>query len=185
MNNLPPRFPPPSWPEIYLSDFNGWRVMAEEALSNAQTYPKDRQIYLRAARRRGAFARRALGRYIAARNEFDVLCKAPELPDETNIIDEIAAERRRQIDKEGWTIEHDDQHDKAELALAAAAYATHTALFRDADSKTYKPLVSPAIWPWSPNWWKPKNPRRDLIRAAALIVAEIERLDRCKPDDAS
>ena len=31
---------------------------------------------------------------------------------------------------------------------------------------------------WSKDWWKPKDKRRDLIRAAALIVAEIERLDR-------
>jgi hypothetical protein len=27
-------------------------------------------------------------------------------------------------------------------------------------------------------WWKPKDRRRDLVRAAALIIAEIERLDR-------
>lgn len=27
-------------------------------------------------------------------------------------------------------------------------------------------------------WWKPGAPRRMLIKAAALIVAEIERLDR-------
>jgi hypothetical protein len=34
------------------------------------------------------------------------------------------------------------------------------------------------LWPWHDDWWKPKDRRRDLIRAAALIVAEIERLDR-------
>ena len=36
----------------------------------------------------------------------------------------------------------------------------------------------PVGWPWHRQWWKPKNARRDLVRAAALIVAEIERLDR-------
>lgn len=36
------------------------------------------------------------------------------------VIDEIAAERRRQIEAEGWTPEHDDQHDEAEMARAAA-----------------------------------------------------------------
>ena len=36
----------------------------------------------------------------------------------------------------------------------------------------------PSYWPWEPRWWKPKNPRRDLVRAAALLIAEIERLDR-------
>jgi hypothetical protein len=34
------------------------------------------------------------------------------------------------------------------------------------------------LWPWSVQWWKPKDRRRDLVRAGALIVAEIERLDR-------
>jgi hypothetical protein len=34
------------------------------------------------------------------------------------------------------------------------------------------------VWPWSREWWQPKDRRRDLVRAGALIVAEIERLDR-------
>lgn len=33
-------------------------------------------------------------------------------------------------------------------------------------------------WPWDAKWWKPKNTRRDLVRAGALIVAELERMDR-------
>jgi hypothetical protein len=86
-------------------------------------------------------------------------------------IDEIAAERMRQIESEGWSAEHDDEHRGGELALAGAAYATHAAAFRDAEA---------LVWPWGRKWWKPKNPRRDLVRAAALIVAEIERLDRAK-----
>lgn len=36
----------------------------------------------------------------------------------------------------------------------------------------------PSFWPFETSWWKPKNTRSDLIRAAALIVAEIERFDR-------
>lgn len=36
----------------------------------------------------------------------------------------IAAERRRQIEQEGWTPEHDDQHSGGELATAGAVYAT-------------------------------------------------------------
>lgn len=32
--------------------------------------------------------------------------------------------------------------------------------------------------PWDEKWWKPKNPRRDLVKAGALILAEIERIDR-------
>lgn len=34
------------------------------------------------------------------------------------------------------------------------------------------------FWPWQRKWWKPKDPRRDLVRAGALIIAEIERIDR-------
>lgn len=96
------------------------------------------------------------------------------------VIAEIAAERKRQIEAEGWTPEHDDAHDKGELARAAAAYADHASRFRDAKELgvAYATKATPPLWPWAPRWWKPKNPRRDLIRAAALIVAEIERLDR-------
>ena len=99
---------------------------------------------------------------------------------ETKAIAEVAAERKRQIEAEGWDAEHDDQHDTGGLALAAACYASLAAV--QASERTpldvYAKSESPFRWPWERKWWKPKNPRRDLIRAAALIVAEIERLDR-------
>ncbi|PCB37801.1 hypothetical protein CJT89_33510, partial [Pseudomonas aeruginosa] len=38
-------------------------------------------------------------------------------------------------------------------------------------------LVSLA-WPWDEQWWKPSTARRDLVKACALALAEIERLDR-------
>ena len=94
-----------------------------------------------------------------------------------SVIEEIAAERRRQIEAEGWTPEHDDTHRSGEMALAAAAYALHSG--RALQYLTYTHVShTPAWWPWSTHWWKPKDRRRDLVRAAALIVAEIERLDR-------
>lgn len=81
------------------------------------------------------------------------------------VIAEIHAERRRQIEREGWSARHDDRHHGCgELAGAAACYAV--------------PELKDHLWPWQDNDWKPKERRRDLIRAAALIVAEIERLDR-------
>ena len=88
-----------------------------------------------------------------------------------NAIEEIAAERKRQIEVEGWTAEHDDFHDDDELAVAAGCYAfpNRRMGFR---------LKIPVDWPWHPSWWKPTTRRRDLIKAGALIVAEIERLDR-------
>jgi hypothetical protein len=38
-------------------------------------------------------------------------------------IELIAAERKRQIEEEGWTAEHDEQWKKGELAKAAMCYA--------------------------------------------------------------
>jgi hypothetical protein len=84
-------------------------------------------------------------------------------------LEDIAAERSRQINAEGWTPEHDDEHIDGELATAAACYALST---------TWLENFARKYWPWDMDWFKPKNPRRDLVRAAALIVAEIERRDR-------
>ena len=103
------------------------------------------------------------------------------------VLDEIASERQRQIEKEGWSQVHDDKHRDGELALAATFYAMPKRLRkvwgRSSAARGFGPLVKnvPYGWPWSPEWWKPKSTRRDLVRAAALIVAEIERLDRSKP----
>lgn len=104
-----------------------------------------------------------------------------------SVIEEIAAERKRQIVAEGWDAKHDDDHDEGQLSRAAACYAAHASAYQRVDHyvgmKAYQE-VEPSRsadnfgWPWARKWWKPKDPRRDLIRAAALIVAEIERLDR-------
>lgn len=34
------------------------------------------------------------------------------------------------------------------------------------------------IWPWDEHWWKSTTRRRDLVKAGALVAAEIERIDR-------
>ncbi|WP_235581878.1 hypothetical protein [Pseudomonas aeruginosa] len=83
---------------------------------------------------------------------------------------DVQAERRRQVEAEGWTPEHDDLYCAAELPRAAAAY-----ILNGANDE------APAIWPFSAKWWKPTSARRDLIKAGALILAEIERLDRAAP----
>lgn len=99
---------------------------------------------------------------------------------------DVAAERQRQVESEGWTPEHDDKHEGGELATAGACYALERRAM-DGGYWTYggrDPELSkwirakPQLWPWHADWWKPASRRRDLIRAAALIVAEIERLDR-------
>lgn len=98
--------------------------------------------------------------------------------DTTTGVDLIAAERRRQIDGEGWTPEHDDMHIKGELARAAASYARprHRSWLDEVEG--VKRL--PADWPWEPEWYKPTPHDRvgELVKAGALIAAEIDRLNR-------
>lgn len=89
-------------------------------------------------------------------------------------LEDIAAERRRQIDTEGWTVEHDDEHDAGQLASAAACYALAAVM----DSPSANDTTCARYWPWERKWWKPTDRRRNLVKAGALIVAEIERLDR-------
>lgn len=94
----------------------------------------------------------------------------------SNVVDEINYERARQVAVEGWTREHDDEHANGDMARAAACYALRAG--QSPNDHRHGAGYPPPYWPWAPRWWKPKDPRRDLIRAAALIVAEIERIDR-------
>ena len=103
--------------------------------------------------------------------------------DHLDIIDEISAERSRQVEDEGWSPEHDDEYTDGQLALAAACYAAHQVMpVRSVPMGPHQIVSVPKFWPWSWNWWKPRGKRRDLIRAAALIVAEIERIDRLEKE---
>lgn len=88
---------------------------------------------------------------------------------QTTAARDVLAERRRQIEVEGWMPALDDvRYPQGELADAAACYAS-----------TQRPDgMCPGNWPWTASWWKPKDRRSDLVRAGALILAEIERLDR-------
>ncbi|MFU5937073.1 hypothetical protein ACM7PM_11480 [Pseudomonas aeruginosa] len=83
---------------------------------------------------------------------------------------DVQAERRRQITAEGWTPEHDDEHNGGELADAAACYALWAGGINPGNWREF--------WPWAPEWLKHSEPRRMLVKAAALILAEIQRLDR-------
>ncbi|WP_430256490.1 hypothetical protein [Neorhizobium sp. DAR64872/K0K18] len=94
----------------------------------------------------------------------------------SSALDDVIAERRRQFEVEGWTPGHDDAHSDGEMARAASCYARSAAI-RGSDRKAMA-FVLPLNWPWSREWWKPTDSRRDLVKAGALIIAEIERLDR-------
>jgi hypothetical protein len=95
-------------------------------------------------------------------------------------VERIAAERKRQMEVEGWSSEHDDQHTKGELARAAACYAvpyerrhSHKGYF------SWSKLLW-KLWPFHISWYKPhyNNRIRELEKAGALIAAEIDRLLR-------
>ncbi|WP_143393234.1 hypothetical protein [Fimbriiglobus ruber] len=83
---------------------------------------------------------------------------------------DVVAERNRQITSEGWSLAHDDKYDAGELINAAIAYVGQL--------NHHNPVWWKQYWPWNMDWYKPKNRRRDVIKAAALLVAEIERIDR-------
>lgn len=86
---------------------------------------------------------------------------------------DVMAERRRQVEAEGWTPEHDDCHSGGDIARAAACYAISSTEYPK--MRGHKP---PFAFPWDAIYWRPEDRRRDLVRAGALILAEIERLDR-------
>lgn len=93
-------------------------------------------------------------------------------------IELIAAERARQISQEGWTPEHDDEHDNGQLARAAACYAM--GVFERQRALNSDCNILGWLWPWSMRCWKPTpdNRIRELTKAGALIAAEIDRLQR-------
>ena len=93
-----------------------------------------------------------------------------------SVLHEIFHERERQIVHEGYDLAHDDDHGDGQLCRAAMSYCqSASTCLSDTSRLASRP---PSYWPWHPSFWKPKTARHDLIRAAALIVAEIERLDR-------
>ena len=86
-------------------------------------------------------------------------------------IELITAERERQISEEGWTAEHDQEHDDGELAKAAACYLL--------------PEIKGEWWPWSWKWWKPTPEDRqcELVKAGALVAAELDRVLSQRPPE--
>jgi hypothetical protein len=94
---------------------------------------------------------------------------AAETPDGAAL---IAAERQRQIQYEGYTSEHDRQ---GAVTWAAVCYAAPEPVYR-------KDVRQGGVcfWePWPPQWWRTEGDRvSQLVKAGALIAAEIDRLNR-------
>lgn len=95
----------------------------------------------------------------------------------------ITEERNRQIEKEGWTLQYDQEHIDGSLAKAAACYAMPEDERKKYQSYTFSEPSRrfPRWWPssWSLKYWKPtpKDRIRELVKAGALIAAEIDRLN--------
>ncbi|HEX8913394.1 MAG TPA: dATP/dGTP pyrophosphohydrolase domain-containing protein [Humisphaera sp.] len=87
-------------------------------------------------------------------------------------MDEIRAERRRQVEDEGYSDTHDDRHSGGELVRAAVCYLRHGA--------AGAPV--PDRWPFEPAAWRPGDERRSAVKAGALYLAEFERLRRAEGD---
>lgn len=92
---------------------------------------------------------------------------------------DVYRERMRQLTIEEFSREQDDQYTNGELAALASCYAHHASFIARAPYGHEHSV--PTLFPANMNqkWWKPSlDPRRDLVKAGALIAAEIERLDR-------
>lgn len=86
------------------------------------------------------------------------------------VVNHITAERTRQVVSLGYDSAHDDQHVHGELASAAACYALASSVATLPEARRH--------WPFAPAFWKPGAQRDNLIKALALLVAEVERIDR-------
>lgn len=93
----------------------------------------------------------------------------------------IRDERQRQISAEGWTAEHDDEHDDGSLLHVAVFYYRHAI----GEYLAMRDDGAPLGWPWDKYWWKPKRSVRNLVRAGALCMAERDRLWRIEMKYAS
>ncbi|MFI6759391.1 hypothetical protein ACIBF5_09645 [Micromonospora sp. NPDC050417] len=76
----------------------------------------------------------------------------------------IAAERMRHLDVKGYDAAHDDEHTHDELADMARWYAD--------------PDAAGLEWPWEAECPRRGDRLADLVRAASLLAAEIDRLAR-------
>ena len=90
-------------------------------------------------------------------------------------IQDILLERSSQIQIKGYSLEIDDSGAPGRLAAAGACYAIHSAYTTNLGIGL---LGTPEWWPFASDQWKPKTNRENLVKAGALIIAEIERLDR-------
>lgn len=103
----------------------------------------------------------------------------------------IAEERKRQIEEEGYNLAYDKKHGNGEMGMAAAAYAVPNSVLinptvaeDDSTDIVYGSRFT-SLWPWEARDWKPtpKDRIKELVKAGALIAAEIDRLQTTQPKE--
>ena len=94
--------------------------------------------------------------------------------------DLILQERKRQIEVEGFTSEHDDKYVNGELVVAARCYRGYAMSKRLVDDESVLIHIKavPDIWPLDFVWWKPKDITTSLVKSGALYLAEADRVER-------
>lgn len=93
---------------------------------------------------------------------------------------DVLSERIRQIADKGHHPEHDDEYSDGALVLAAVCYAEEAhCRINDPERSMSTAKIVPDLWPWDEEYWNPSDcDRRNLVKAVALLLAEIDRIDR-------
>lgn len=105
----------------------------------------------------------------SVRSQFDMLVtlhKQGIIATQTSAVSDVLLERKRQLLEKGFSTQQDDTYIGGELAAAAISYI--------------EPMEAESYWPadWHDDSFKPTHYRRNLVKATALLLAELERLDR-------
>ena len=94
------------------------------------------------------------------------------------VLIDVRRVREYQI-KKGYDADHDDQHRRGELTDAAMAFVAAGDLITLRDEIKDHQSVPQLLWPWKDTAFKSADSARDnYIAAIALLVAEVERIDR-------
>lgn len=90
---------------------------------------------------------------------------------------DIEMERDYQIKQKDCQTTRDDTYTDNQLIRAACSYALHaTNEAQGGCEQTHATIMG--VWPWPEGSFSKCDKRSSLVKAAALLVAEIERIDR-------
>ena len=103
----------------------------------------------------------------------------------------VKTERLKQINKHGYTHDHDDDYTDGSIADAAACYAANSNKLWEERKIYHKQFnyhkggfeikgTAIPLWKWNEVYFKKeeKSRKEQIITACALLMAEFERLER-------